>query len=328
MLTKTIKNLMIGLSLTVVATTAVAEDHFYLGSTLSHMIWDDERFLDNSQNSGQTLGLNLGYEFAERFAIEGTVGTDLSDPDSEFYTVSLYNFLSAEREGWTPYWLAGLNYVEMDDLAIQRVTESVSAHIGLGASNYLTENLEFRGDFRISKALDTNGNIGTEEDDLFDRGINLALNYHFGGKSKPAPKAAPKAVAPQPAPAPKPAVKPKTRTVTVKIDVLFNTDEDIAISYGSQLAKVASAMKKYKNLSLTLEGHTDSRASDTYNQDLSQRRADTVKAKLVNDYQISASRIKSIGYGEARPVADNTTKAGRAQNRRVVGVISWEEVIK
>lgn len=329
MLTKVIKGFALALSLTTAATATQADDHLYLGSSLGYMFWDDERFLNNGNDSGATLGLNLGYEFAERFAIEGTVGTGLSGPDSDIYSVSLYNFLSAKREGVTPYWLAGLNYVEMDDLAIQRVTESLSAHIGFGLSNYFTENLEFRGDIRASKGLDSDGNLGSDIDNLVDIGLNLALNYHFGEPSKPSrPAPAAKPAAPAASPAPAPAEPPQVRTVTVKIDVLFNTDEDAAISYGSELAKVASAMKKYKNLSLTLEGHTDSRASDAYNQNLSQRRADRVKAKLVNDYQIAASRIKTVGYGEKQPIGDNSTKAGRAKNRRVVGVISWEEVVK
>lgn len=329
MFNKTLKCLAIGLSMASVATASIAEDHLYLGTNLGVMFWDDERFQSNDDDTGVIPGLNLGYEFAERFAIEGSIGTDASGPDADVYSINLYNFLSADREGTTPYWLAGLSYVEMDDLSVQRVTESLSAQIGLGVSSYVTENLEFRGDMRLSKALDSDGNLGSDVDDLLEFGFNLALNYHFGERSRPArPEATPIAAKPSaPAAAPAPA-EPEVRTVTVKIDVLFDTDKDTAISYGDDVEKVARAMKKYKNLSLTLEGHTDDRASDAYNQDLSQRRADRVKAKLVNDYQIAASRINAVGYGESRPVADNTTKAGRAKNRRVVGVISWEEVVK
>lgn len=327
MLRNKLHNLVAAGLLGVIATTAVADDHVYLGSTLGYMVWDDERFLDNRTDSGLNLGWNLGYEFAERFAVEGTVGTALNDPDADLYAISLYNYLNADREGLTPYWLAGLNYVEMDDLNVSRVTESLSAHIGLGLSHYISEKLELRGDVRLSKALDTDGNLGSDVDDVVDMGLNLALNYHFGDRYKPASPAP--AAAPAPAPvAPAPAPEPKTRTITLEIDVYFETDKDVAISYGDQLKRVARAMKANPSIRLTLEGHTDSRASDAYNQDLSQRRAESVKAKLVNEHGIPASRIKAIGYGEARPVADNATAEGRAKNRRVVGVVSWTEAVK
>lgn len=330
MLTKTIRGVVVGLSLATVATTSIAEDHLYLGSSLGYMFWDDERFLDNDRRESGTLGFNLGYEFAERFAIEGVLGTSLGSDDSDIYAVNLYNFLSADREGVTPYWLAGLNYVESDDLSIARVTKSLSAHVGLGLSSYIDDNLEFRGDLRVSKALDSDGNIGTAVDDLTEFGINLALNYHFGDRSKPAPKPAPKpVVAPvRPAPAPAPAPKPKMKTMELEIDVYFNTDEDVVISYGNQLEKAAEIMREHKNTTLVFEGHTDSRGEAAYNKDLSERRANRVKDKLVNDYKIAASRVKAVGYGEERPIADNMNKAGRAKNRRVVGVITWQEMVK
>jgi len=76
-----------------------------------------------------------------------------------------------------------------------------------------------------------------------------------------------------------------------------------------------------------LEGHTDSRGSDAYNIDLSTRRAAAVKQKLAADYGIDAERISSVGYGESRPIASNQTDEGRARNRRVVGEMSFTEVV-
>ena len=337
MFTQTIKGLAFSLLLTAVSAVSIAEDHLYLGSTIGLMVWDDERFLNNDEDSGVTAGLNLGYEFVERFAIEGRIGANLSGPDANMYGVTFYDFLSASREGITPYWLAGLNYVDMDERSVLRVTESLSAHVGLGVSNYISDNLEFRGDLRVSKALDTGGNIGGNignlVDDPVDYGINLALNYHLGDRSKPAKPVKPARAIPATVPAAPTApteepATPKTRMVRVTIAVFFNTDEDVAIGYGDDLDKIARAMKDHPALHLTLEGHTDSRGETAYNQNLSERRANTVAAKLVNDYQISASRIETIGYGEERPVADNTSAEGRAKNRRVVGVISWEEIVR
>lgn len=53
-----------------------------------------------------------------------------------------------------------------------------------------------------------------------------------------------------------------------------------------------------------------------------------MKQILVSDYGISANRVSAIGYGESRPIADNATAEGRARNRRVVGVMSWEEKVQ
>lgn len=75
-------------------------------------------------------------------------------------------------------------------------------------------------------------------------------------------------------------------------------------------------MKQYKPLKLQVSGHTDSVASDTYNQKLSQKRANAVVKYLVAK-GIDKARIISIGFGEKKPVATNKTDAGRAQNRRV-----------
>ncbi len=86
-------------------------------------------------------------------------------------------------------------------------------------------------------------------------------------------------------------------------------------------------MKAQEDITLVLEGHTDSRASESYNQDLSQRRANAVKARIVEEYGIDASRISAVGYGESKPIADNATAEGCARNRRVVGEMTYSEVV-
>jgi outer membrane protein OmpA-like peptidoglycan-associated protein len=69
-----------------------------------------------------------------------------------------------------------------------------------------------------------------------------------------------------------------------------------------------------------VEGHTDSQGTDAHNLDLSQRRAESVRAALLaRGYD--ASRVQAVGIGEARPVADNNTAEGRANNRRVEIII-------
>ena len=106
----------------------------------------------------------------------------------------------------------------------------------------------------------------------------------------------------------------------------FNKDTVLAV-YGDQLEAIAAAMSVHEDIELVLEGHTDSRGSDEYNNDLSARRAAAVKQKLSADYDIAADRISSVGYGESRPIASNETDQGRARNRRVVGEMSFSEVV-
>ena len=83
-------------------------------------------------------------------------------------------------------------------------------------------------------------------------------------------------------------------------------------------------MEVYGNTNVVIEGHTDSRGSDAYNQALSERRANAVRDELVNENGIAAERVSTVGYGESRPVSSNDTDAGRAQNRRIEAVISVE----
>lgn len=84
----------------------------------------------------------------------------------------------------------------------------------------------------------------------------------------------------------------------------------------ASLNDVVEVMKENPSYNIDIEGHTDNTGSDTLNQRLSNDRAASVRQYLV-DNEIEESRISSVGYGEERPVADNSTVAGRAQNRRV-----------
>jgi outer membrane protein OmpA-like peptidoglycan-associated protein len=81
--------------------------------------------------------------------------------------------------------------------------------------------------------------------------------------------------------------------------------------------RLAALLKAEPAWNVTIEGHTDSTGGDAYNQALSQRRADALKAELVEHYGIVATRLSTKGYGRTRPVDTNETLEGRAHNRRV-----------
>jgi OOP family OmpA-OmpF porin len=141
---------------------------------------------------------------------------------------------------------------------------------------------------------------------------------------KPAPAPAP---APKPAPlptqevkpAPPPEVKPKpvAEKVTFAADVLFDFDKSVVKPDGkSKLDDLANRIRGI-NLEVVIAiGHADSIGGDAYNQKLSVRRAESVKAYLVSK-GIEGNRVYTEGKGEKQPVADNKTREGRAKNRRV-----------
>lgn len=107
-------------------------------------------------------------------------------------------------------------------------------------------------------------------------------------------------------------------------DVLFDTAKSNLKPGGLRtVGKLADFMNEYPERRVRIEGHTDSRGTTEYNQDLSQRRALSVKSALIQQ-GIDPSRITSVGLGEAYPKASNSTSAGRQQNRRVEIIISDE----
>lgn len=105
--------------------------------------------------------------------------------------------------------------------------------------------------------------------------------------------------------------------VTYAADAFFDFDKAVLKPEGK--AKLDDVIAKVKGINLEVivaVGHTDSVGKDAYNQKLSVKRAEAVKAYLVSN-GIEANRVYTEGKGEAQPVADNKTAAGRAKNRRV-----------
>jgi hypothetical protein len=83
------------------------------------------------------------------------------------------------------------------------------------------------------------------------------------------------------------------------------------------LEDAAMLLRQFPSADAIVAGYTDSVAAQAYNVKLSQKRANTVKEALINEYGIDSSRLTAIGYGKENPIADNETPAGRAKNRRV-----------
>jgi OOP family OmpA-OmpF porin len=104
--------------------------------------------------------------------------------------------------------------------------------------------------------------------------------------------------------------------------VLFEVNKsDLSPEAVERIGKLAKALGSVDIHGAGVEGHTDSSGSDQYNQQLSERRAAAVKAEFVRGGMPEAN-VRAVGKGEAQPIASNDTDEGRAQNRRVVIVVT------
>jgi len=110
---------------------------------------------------------------------------------------------------------------------------------------------------------------------------------------------------------------PRGATLTLSEDVLFATDSDV-LRPGAidKLRPLASYLRGNPGVRVAIDGFTDSRGTDAHNQDLSERRAASVRNAL-EEMGAARARFQVVGHGEANPVATNATPAGMRQNRRV-----------
>ncbi len=107
---------------------------------------------------------------------------------------------------------------------------------------------------------------------------------------------------------------PISMTLAIEFDV---NKSDIKPAHHAELAKGAAFIKKYSDRKILIAGHTDSTGSAAYNQDLSRRRAESVRNYLIEKFGIDGSRLHARGFGETAPIASNNTAEGRQRNRRV-----------
>ena len=110
--------------------------------------------------------------------------------------------------------------------------------------------------------------------------------------------------------------------------ILFGFDQSyLNASAETNLDKLATILKEYPDTDIEIQGHTDSKGTDSYNMTLSEKRAAAV-ATYLRGKGIPSGRIRTKGFGETAPIASNDTEAGRAQNRRVDFLITANEKMK
>lgn len=193
-------------------------------------------------------------------------------------------------------------------------------HFGVGLEMGLTQKLSLRVEaerYRARDFMQSNGKV-----DLY----SLALVYKLGNPAPapvvytppppPPPAPAPVQAAPAPAPVAPPPV-PTSEKVSFAAQALFDFDKAVVKPEGKRaLDELLSKLEGMNTEVIVTVGHTDSIGTDAYNQKLSLRRAEAVKAYIVSK-GVDASRVYTEGKGETQPVAENETTEGRAKNRRV-----------
>ncbi|WP_461537561.1 OmpA family protein [Spongorhabdus nitratireducens] len=327
-----------------VSGTAIAEEVVDKGVTLSiggaYNDYDSQRGIDNAL----APQLGLGYRFNDRYSLEAVYSekkTDLKNSSNDVrvknYRLDGFYDLSPWSDGLTPYIVAGIGEI---DEAVQHGKDRDDTRVngGIGLRTALSPYLSLRGDVRAVRSLDYHQTESM---------LNVALTWTFGTPGKPAQQPAP---APAPAPAPEPVKQPLDSDndgvidskdqcpdtapgVVVnelgcapaeKIDLQVEFDFDSAVIRSEAVSRIAAMgdfLKRHQDVRIRLEGHTDSTGPAAYNKRLSQKRVDSVRQMLISDYGIDGSRIDAVGFGEEQPLADNGTREGRQDNRRVIAVI-------
>ena len=116
--------------------------------------------------------------------------------------------------------------------------------------------------------------------------------------------------------------------ITFDSGILFDVNEaDVQPAAKENLTNLAVILQKYDDTEILIEGHTDADGTEAHNQELSERRANSVKVQLVQG-QVSSARMTTVGYGEDQPVADNSSTSGKSQNRRVEIAIMANDDLK
>lgn len=298
-------------------------------------------FFEDPLKDANTWGLGVGFGLTENWMLDlvasrwdSETQTGGVDVDGTQYRLDMLYHINTES-AWRPYVAFGVGDQEREFNAADPSSErDTLLNLGAGIKRSLGDSWQFRTDVRAFNSLDN---------EYTDLAVTAGIGFVFGETSAPA--AAPVVAAPVEVDSDGDGVfdskdqcpdTPKTHkvdavgcslklteSVAIELNITFDTAKSIIKpEFESEVANLATFMNQYADTVVTVEGHTDSQGSDAYNQKLSQSRADSVKAALITKYGIGADRVNAIGYGEAKPIADNMNAAGREQNRRVVGQVS------
>jgi OOP family OmpA-OmpF porin len=263
--------------------------------------------------------ISLGWDFTQNWGVEGLYGhvsthrTDDSSVDVGVKTYLLdavYHFPLASRPTVEPLFLAGVGVINTDDPSSSDAHSHNNANVGAGVEFFLNESFALRADVR---------DIYTFAGGANDIMANLSIRFLLGKADTAATDASAE-------PMQMASSSNAATTQQAQLDVKFGTEKaGVTASHTQAIDGLGQYLQAHKQAKVDLQGYADTTGSDAYNQALSQRRADSVKAYIVKHYDVAATRIQTQGFGSADPVASNANTEGRAMNRRVVAVINQSE---
>ena len=335
----------VGFVLSGLTPVAVAEVPITLNAGVAHWYFASDRDLSNMNSPWAGLEWAFNDQWAAEISFtqddatnENIPGTDtevtLANLGMKYYGGSYIVDPSSGGTRLRPYAVLGAGYFSTDpNYAGGDKNEDTTVNAGLGVRWMLTPRFSASVDGRTVYNVDKSNN---------DTIAYLGLNYYLGNVN-PAPVAAPTSCADEDGDGvcdevdaclgtpPNTRVDatgcplPVAQVASIKLKVNFAFDSSVVQEqYFNDLGELAKFLKRFDQVDVSIDGYTDSVGADTYNQQLSQRRAQAVVDMLVNTYGIDASRLKAVGYGESNPVASNDTAEGRAENRRVMASLEVE----
>jgi len=287
---------------------------------------------DDHHDNGYKLF--AGYQLNDNFAIEAgyfdlgqfgsravkeNVGALKTRTKTKGFNVDLVGSLPM-TEKLSAFGRVGAHYSEAkdrfqgsDDVIVtdrHRRERDINAKWGAGLQYDFTQKFAMRLEaerYAINDVMGNNGNINM---------YSLGALYRFGEQNS-AP-----VVAVAAAPVTQRSAK-LTEEYCSMLDIQFDINNDeIQREDLERLAVVGTFLKKYPDTSAVVEGHTDNVGTPEANQILSRNRAESVMAYLVSEQRVASNRLTAVGYGDTRPIADNSTEDGKRANRRINTVIA------
>lgn len=332
------------------------DDRWYVSAFGGLAAMDSDRF---DVDDAGVFGIGIGKFLSDDFSLElefDRIDSDLTPPAGFSTTFNAKSFglfgrihLLSPDDQVRPYFGFGIGgtYRQTFDRDSTPFDKDTQVYISPVVGLAMEMNDHFGARIQAALRRDMGGDSSNPVGDNFtDYLFTAGITYKFGDPPAPPPPPA------QPAPPPPPPEPvdgdddrdgvrnsrdkcPNTRAgavvdadgceVQVIIDlpnVNFAFDQAELTSDSFRILDGAAAtLQRHRNVKIEVAGHTDSIGTESYNLDLSDRRAAVVRDYLISK-GIDAERMTSAGYGETRPIASNDTDAGRAQNRRTELVIT------
>lgn len=316
----------------------------YGGLHVVLMSADDDR-LDSLVPStdfdgGDGFGVEVGYRYSPEIEFR-LAYTDLtfelenghSDEDGSALSLDTLYFINQKNL----YLLGGLNNLDIENT-------DISANVGIGYRHYFNNNfavyLEGKGHYQF-------------DDNYMDYSTQIGLTYFFGDvssspvaqvKEQPPVQAIPAKSIQAPLDSDKDGIvdaqddcvnTPMEDKVDANGCTIFSEEkltQRLLINFGNNLSviepeyyddieRIARFLTKYPQVNITIAGHTSSQGSASYNQTLSQKRADAVVTLLVEKYNVEAQRLMAVGYGESKLINTANTSAAHEENRRIEALV-------